>query len=183
MKTVEFNGKKIKVKEYIPIFAKMVIADKVTEESLIMDSYGNINKTYLNIYKVFSLLVYYIEKYNFPTLSVDLENGEKENRFDLEKIYTLGIHEGLVNLIKDTIGEDEYFEFDDCIMNAVNLKSKQIKDANSNIQYAFINLLNTLSKKVEQIDPEKFLKDAGKLINKKNIDKAIKAAEELGFKS
>lgn len=108
IKTIEYNGQNIEVKQYLPIQDKLKLIGDVIMNSAEQDT-NFANPIKANIYKIFGI----IENYT----NINFTEKQKE---DPAKLYDIVVSSGLVEAVLDAIPEAEYNTLIDGIWDSVN---------------------------------------------------------------
>ncbi len=151
-------------RKYAPISEKLTMAEKITSIDQVIDENGIVNKNLLKILSTCFFVGLYAQDQNITTEHYD---EIVSNRIDID--------------LKCMLDETEVIEWEEILANAVENVVETRKNHTNNVMGAIISLLNTLNKKVENVDLDKMLKQILKAIKNpeaaRNVKEIFKAAK------
>ena len=153
IKTIEFNGQIIEIKQYLPIEDKLELIGRVIELSHDQNNFSNPLK--INVYSLLEI----IESYT----NISFTDKQKE---DTAKLYDLFVGQGLLNEIINNIPEQEY----NTLMNGIEQTVESIYTYHNSV----LGILESISAdysnlKLDATEIQKSLKDSNNLELVKNI--------------
>lgn len=158
IKTVEFNGQVIEVKQYLPVNDKLTVIENVINAVQVSDANGFVNPVKVQVFAALEVL------YNYT--NINFTEKQKETP---EKLYDIVFSSGLFTAVQEAIPQEEWdelfkglwdlidniYEYHNSVMGILESMSKDYSNLNLDIE--------ALTNKLSNPDELKLVKD---IINK-----------------